>query len=125
MNEKDNDVTRAIKIVDQPFPVLATVFANANHQRPSVDLIKTNHPYNASDLGTVSTMSSSLQIGHNYQVQACLLPDLAGVCNTFYADSSYFGESKNDQYRSFMVEERRPSLLGIAYVDHNFEGVQY
>lgn len=125
VDEKDNDVTRAIKIVDQPFPVLATVFANANHQRPSVDLIKTNHTYNASDLGTVSTMSSSLQIGHNYQVQACLLPDLAGVCNTFYADSSYFGESKNDQYRSFMVEESRPSLLGIAYVDHNFEGVQY
>ncbi|MEZ8657162.1 hypothetical protein AB6D60_24770 [Vibrio splendidus] len=123
----DNDVTRGVKIIDQPQLTLATLFAHRDQQPPLFEMLQLNHVYNASELGDVGITSSSLRLhDKQYQVKACLQSNLGGTCDIYYADSNYFGDLRNDSYRSFVIEKRDlNNVIGLAYMDLQLHGPQY
>ncbi|MEZ9292261.1 hypothetical protein AB4251_22340 [Vibrio lentus] len=127
VGDTNNDVARGIKIVDQPHPTLATIYANSSQQRPSFEVVQLDQIYNSSELGEVGSMSSSLKLhDQRYQLKACSQANLAGECDIYYADSDYFGDLKNDTYHSFIVEKRSlNNIIGLAYLDMQLQGPQY
>ncbi|MEZ9839659.1 hypothetical protein AB4323_21275 [Vibrio sp. 10N.261.52.C11] len=51
---------------------------------------------------------------------------LGGTCDIYYADSNYFGDLRNDSYRSFVIEKRDlNNVIGLAYMDLQLHGPQY
>ncbi|NOI26728.1 hypothetical protein F0243_26910 [Vibrio mediterranei] len=123
-NHNDKYKSFVIKDNNEPAP-LVRLYSDWHYEGVSVPLISKNKIYNVSDLNPVGSSVSSLVINDKtIKLKACTETNLAGSCDLYFDDNYFLGNTRNDKYKSFIVEDKTTDTAPLVrlYKDWHFEG---